>query len=114
MGRKQIESVIQNKVTAIDWVVAIDIDVIAISIVGFGDVGCVVGKPWRDFLVGLGDEGGVAVGCLAAGELVLVGSEVDAGVAAGEHRGGVDDGDSGGCACNLGCCGDVADGGCGA
>ena len=69
---------VQNKVGGINRVVAVYVDVSTVSVVGFSNVGGVIGKPWRDLLVGFGDEGRVAVGCLTAEELVLVGGEVDA------------------------------------
>jgi hypothetical protein len=70
--------VIQNKVGGINWVVTINVNVGAVRVVGFGNVGGVVSKPWRNLLVSFGDEGRVAVGCLTAEELVLVGGKVDA------------------------------------
>lgn len=66
LGSKEIESVVQNKIAAINGVIAIYIDVVSILIVGFSNVCGVISKPRRDLLVSLGDEGGVAVGCLAA------------------------------------------------
>jgi len=58
--------VVQNKIAAIDWVVAVYIDIGAVLIVGLGNVSGVVGKPWGNLLVAFGDERWVAVGCLAA------------------------------------------------
>jgi hypothetical protein len=68
---------VQNKVGGINRVVTIYVDVSTVSVVRFSNVGGVVGKPWRDLLVGLGDERRVAVSCLTTQELVLVGGKVD-------------------------------------
>lgn len=69
---------VQNKVGGINWVVTVYVNVSTVRVVGFSNVGGVIGKPWRDLLVGLRDEGRVAVSCLTTQELVLVGGKVDA------------------------------------
>lgn len=107
---KQVESVVKNKTSAIHRIVSIYVDPIAPLIVGFSNVCCVIGEVWCNLLVVLRDERGVAVCCLTASVLVGISGEVNALVAAGSNRSGINDCDSGCCASGFGCGGDIANG----
>lgn len=107
---KQVESMVKNKVRAIHRVVSVDVDIVAICIVGFSDVCCVVGEPRGNLLVGLGDERGIAVCCLTARVLVGISGKVDTLVAAGGNRSGINNCYGGCCAGGSGGSGNVANG----
>lgn len=102
---KQVESVVKNKVRAIDRVVSVYVDPVAPLIVGFSNVCCDIGEVGCNLLVGLGDERGIAVGCLTARILVGISGKVDALVSTSGHRGRINN-------CYCGCCaGDSGGGG---
>jgi hypothetical protein len=63
---EEVESVVENKVTAINRVVAIYVDVVTVLIVGLGNVSSIVGEPRGKLLVRLRREGWVTESCLTA------------------------------------------------